>query len=112
MTRRDLISFEAWLAETYRREAAARSKYPALAGQLLEWAKASERRVETMRCGPLFHGGTMTSQYVFDAKCLELAEHFLSDCRNATPTDCRDLAVAFQSVAEDFCDQFEAVSND
>ncbi|MCR5875119.1 hypothetical protein LRS10_13555 [Phenylobacterium sp. J426] len=51
----DLIAHEQFVAATYRREASNRkSKNPALAAQLLEWAKASERRVEALRTGPLF----------------------------------------------------------
>lgn len=57
MRRADLIKFEAFIAETYRREAInRRSKNPALADQLMAWSEASERRIEAMRCGPLFGG--------------------------------------------------------
>ena len=44
------------MARTYRREAMKRARYPALAGRLIEWAEASERRAEQMRIGPLFGG--------------------------------------------------------
>lgn len=54
MTRSDLIKQEQHLADTYRREAARRRKTPQLAAQLLDWAAASERRAEALRCGPLF----------------------------------------------------------
>lgn len=55
MRRVDLIKFEQFVAETYRRESAnRRSKNPALAAQLDAWSEASERRIEAMRCGPLF----------------------------------------------------------
>ena len=55
MKRVDLIALEAFLAATYRREAASRrSKYPALAAQLVAWAEASERRIVAMKAGPLF----------------------------------------------------------
>jgi hypothetical protein len=53
----DLIAFEKHVAETYRREASnRRGKNPALAAQLDGWAEASERRIEALRCGPLFVG--------------------------------------------------------
>lgn len=55
MTRRDLIAAEVHQAETYEREATSRkSKNPALAKRLLEWAAASRGRAEEMRAGPLF----------------------------------------------------------
>lgn len=54
MTRQDLIAFEQHIARAYRREAKRRGKYPALVAQLLAWAEASDRRIEAMRCGPLF----------------------------------------------------------
>lgn len=55
MRRVDLISFEKFVADTYRREASnRRSKNAALATQLDGWAEASERRIEALRCGPLF----------------------------------------------------------
>jgi hypothetical protein len=55
MRRRDLIAFEKFVAETYRREAAnRRGKNPPLGAQLDAWADASERRIEALRCGPLF----------------------------------------------------------
>lgn len=58
MRRADLIAFERHVADTYRREAFNRkSKNPALAAQLMEWAQASERRIEAMKCGPLFVAG-------------------------------------------------------
>lgn len=57
MRRSDLIANEKHQAATYRREASSRrSKNPALAARLLEWAEASDRRAEEMRCGPLFGG--------------------------------------------------------
>lgn len=57
MNRRDLICFERMAAEMYRREARARAKrYPAAAAQLGRRAEASERRIEAIRCGPLFEG--------------------------------------------------------
>jgi len=56
MSRADLIAQEQTMAATYKREAAKRSKNPALAAQLLEWSAASLRRAETLRCGPLFKG--------------------------------------------------------
>jgi len=55
MKRADLIAFERFVAATYRREAGSRrSRNPELAEQLNAWAEASERRVTTMRTGPLF----------------------------------------------------------
>lgn len=54
MTRIDLIEFERYIARTYRREAASRSKNPALAAQLVAWAEASERRALALQTGPLF----------------------------------------------------------
>lgn len=56
MNRADLIAQEQHMAAAYRREAKKRSKYPALAARLLEWAEASMRRAEELRCGPLFGG--------------------------------------------------------
>jgi len=57
MRRVDLIANEMHQAATYRREASCRrSKNPALAARLIEWATASEKRAEEMRCGPLFGG--------------------------------------------------------
>lgn len=58
MRKVDLIAMERHLAETYRREAVnRRSKNPTLAAELETWAQASLRRVEAMRCGPLFGAG-------------------------------------------------------
>lgn len=54
MNRQDLIAQELTMAAAYRREASRRTKNPALAAQLIEWAEASERRAEALRCGPLF----------------------------------------------------------
>lgn len=55
MRRRDLIAFERFVAETYRREASnRRGKNPALAAQLDAWSEASERRITAMKAGPLF----------------------------------------------------------
>lgn len=54
MNRADLIAQELTMAAAYRREASRRSKNPALAAQLIEWAEASERRATALRCGPLF----------------------------------------------------------
>ena len=57
MRRADLIANERHIAATYRREAAnRRGKNPALSARLDEWAEASDRRAEEMRCGPLFGG--------------------------------------------------------
>lgn len=57
MTRRDLVALERFLADAYRREAKSRRpKYPKLAERLEQWADASTRRAEEMRCGPLFGG--------------------------------------------------------
>jgi hypothetical protein len=57
MRRADLIAQERHMAATYRREAANRqSKNPRLAARLVEWAQASDRRAEELRCGPLFGG--------------------------------------------------------
>lgn len=56
MNRADLIANERHQAAAYRREAAKRTKNPALAARLVEWAEASERRAEELRCGPLFGG--------------------------------------------------------
>lgn len=57
MRRADLIANERHIAATYRREAANRKgKAPAQAARLLEWAAASDRRAEELRCGPLFGG--------------------------------------------------------
>lgn len=58
MKRSDLMELERYLVRTYRREATSRRKrYPEAAAQLDAWAEASERRIEAMRCGPLFGGG-------------------------------------------------------
>ena len=58
MRRVDLIAKEQHMAATYRREAVNRAKrYPKVAARLTEWAEASERRAEEMRCGPLFNAG-------------------------------------------------------
>jgi len=55
MRKADLIAQERWIADTYRREASnRRSRNPALAAQLTAWAEASERRIEALKCGPLF----------------------------------------------------------
>lgn len=54
MNRSDLIAFEAHIASTYRREAARRSKNPALKARLIELAQHSEARAEEFRYGPLF----------------------------------------------------------
>jgi plasmid replication initiation protein len=55
MRRADLIAFEKHVAETYRREASNRkAKAPEFAAILITWAEASERRIEALRCGPLF----------------------------------------------------------
>lgn len=43
-----------------------------------------------------------------DEKCVELAEHFLSDVSGHTPAHVRELAEAFQTVAEDHCSMAEA----
>jgi hypothetical protein len=57
MNRRDLVANEKHYASTLRREAASRRKrYPAVAEQLDRWAEAADRRVEAIRCGPLFDG--------------------------------------------------------
>jgi len=56
VTRRDLIANEIHQAVTYEREARARSKSPKLAARLREFAQASRKRAEEMRCGPLFGG--------------------------------------------------------
>jgi hypothetical protein len=58
MTRADFIAFERHIAAAYRREARSRRKrYPALAEQLDRWAEAADRRIEAVRCGPLFGVG-------------------------------------------------------
>lgn len=58
MRRVDLIANERHIAETYRREATNRAgKAPAQAARLREWAEASDRRAEELRCGPLFGAG-------------------------------------------------------
>jgi hypothetical protein len=55
MTRKDLLAFERFIAATYRREAKARAKrYPSVAAQLDRWAEQADRRIEAVRCGPLF----------------------------------------------------------
>lgn len=55
MRRVDLIAFEAFVAEVYRRESINRKgRNPALAARLAEWGEASKCRAEEMRCGPLF----------------------------------------------------------
>lgn len=55
MTRRDLAAFEQFYANTLRREAKSRAaRYPVVAEQLNRWAEAADRRVEQIRCGPLF----------------------------------------------------------
>lgn len=55
MTRRDLIAFERFCADLYRREAKSRaSRYPGVAAQLERWACAADRRIEAIKCGPLF----------------------------------------------------------
>lgn len=52
-----MIANERHQAATYRREAGKRSKSPAVKARLLEWAAASDRRAEELRCGPLFGSG-------------------------------------------------------
>jgi len=55
VTRRDLLQFERFCADLYRREAKSRAKrYPAVAEQLTRWAAAADQRIEAIRCGPLF----------------------------------------------------------
>lgn len=54
MTRQDMIAAETFAAKQYRREAARRHKAPEVAAQLMAWAQASERRVDTLKFGPLF----------------------------------------------------------
>lgn len=57
MTRQDLLEFERFYAKTLRREAGKRRKSsPAVAEQLDRWARASDSRVEAIKCGPLFDG--------------------------------------------------------
>lgn len=43
-----------------------------------------------------------------DAKCLELAEHFLRDVAAAHGAEQQKLAEAIQEVCEDFCSDVEA----
>lgn len=58
MRRVDLIAQEKHQAATYRREATNRQgKAPEQAARLREWAAASDRRAEELRCGPLFGAG-------------------------------------------------------
>lgn len=58
MTRQDMIAAERTIAANYRREAKRRRlKNPVLADLLESWAAASEGRLETLRCGPLFRKG-------------------------------------------------------
>lgn len=58
MTRDDMIARERETAANYRREAKRRRpKNPVLADLLEGWAAASEGRLETLRCGPLFRKG-------------------------------------------------------
>lgn len=57
MNRADLIARERESAASYRREAKRRSKNPALAARLLEFAEASDMRAEEFRTGPLFGPG-------------------------------------------------------
>lgn len=58
MTRHDVIAFERFYSATLRREARSRAKrYPAAAEQLNRFADAAERRVEEIKCGPLFSTG-------------------------------------------------------
>jgi len=55
VTRHDMIARERETAASYRREAKRRrARNPVLADQLEHWAAASDGRVETLRCGPLF----------------------------------------------------------
>lgn len=58
MTRHDVIAFEQFYSATLRREARSRAKrYPAAAEQLTRFAEAADRRIEEIKCGPLFSAG-------------------------------------------------------
>jgi hypothetical protein len=62
MTRKDMIAFERFYAATLRREAKSRAaKYPVVADQFARWAEAADRRVEAIRCGPLFDQDQVTA---------------------------------------------------
>lgn len=66
MNRKDLISFEQFCRNLYRREADARRKrQPEAAAQLDRFADASERRIEEIKCGPLF--AEVVSQTISEA---------------------------------------------
>ena len=55
MNRRDVLALEAFYAAAMRREAKARANTnSAAAEQLNRFDEASERRVEAIKCGPLF----------------------------------------------------------
>ena len=58
MNRRDIIAFEQFYATIMRQEAKARGKTNGPgAEQLTRFAEEAERRVEAIRCGPLFDRG-------------------------------------------------------
>lgn len=43
----------------------------------------------------------------FDSKCWDLACHFLADLPDATDEDRIELAVDFQALADDYCNDLE-----
>lgn len=55
MNRKDLIQFELFCRDLYRREAKSRAnRYPEASEQLARLADQSEARAEAIRCGPLW----------------------------------------------------------
>jgi hypothetical protein len=58
MNKKDLIQFELFCRDLYRREAKARARrYPEAAEHLNKLADQSEARAEEVRCGPLLGVG-------------------------------------------------------
>lgn len=45
---------------------------------------------------------------LYDAKCYELAKHFLSDSRGLDDEDVQKLAQAIQDLCEEHCQMIEA----
>lgn len=49
------------------------------------------------------------TRWSFDAKCMELVEHFLADYPMATDSDKRDFAQQLQEVCEGKCREFDEI---
>lgn len=49
-----------------------------------------------------------TKPKAIDQKCLDLAEHFMESVRGHSPQHVRELAEAFQDIAEGHCSMAEA----